>query len=161
MFTRYPYTAAERLMRYVQIDTQSNPLSMTYPSTEKQKDLSHLLAQELTLMGIADVYTDLFGYVYATLPSNTEKKVPVICFCSHVDTAPDCSGTQVKPLLHNFYDGNDIVLPDDPSQVLRVQDYPYLREHIGHSIITASGTTLLGADDKAGVAIIMDLVIFC
>lgn len=160
MFTRYPYTVAERLMRYVQIDTQSNPLSMTHPSTENQKHLSHLLAQELMQMGVEDVHTDPFGYVYATLPSNTEKEVPVICFCSHVDTAPDCSGTYVKPLLHTCYDGNDIVLPDDPSQVLRMQEYPYLREHIGHSIITASGTTLLGADDKAGVAIIMDFVHF-
>ena len=160
MFTRYLYTVAERLMRYVQIDTQSNPLSMTHPSTETQKHLSHLLAQELMQMGVADVHTDAFGYVYATLPSNTEKEVPVICFCSHVDTAPDCSGTYVKPLLHTSYDGNDIVLPDDPSQVLRMQEYPYLREHIGHSIITASGTTLLGADDKAGVAIIMDFVHF-
>ncbi|MBE7174404.1 MAG: peptidase T [Williamsia sp.] len=158
MFTEYPYTVADRLMRYVQIDTQSNPLATTYPTTEKQKNLSRLLVQELLQMGVPDVQTDPFGYVYATLPANTEKKVPVICFCSHVDTAPDCSGTHVKPLLHKDYDGSDIVLPDDPSQVLRIQDYPYLRGHIGQSIITASGTTLLGADDKAGLAIIMDMV---
>lgn len=144
-------------MRYVQVDTQSDPLSGTHPTTEKQKHLSRLLMQELLQLGAADVHTDLFGYVYATLPANTEKQVPVICFCSHVDTAPDCSGTNVKPLLHPYYDGNDIVLPDDPSQVLRMQDYPYLREHIGQGVITASGATLLGADDKAGIAIIMDM----
>lgn len=158
MFTHYSYTVVERFMRYVQIDTQSDPLSSTHPTTEKQKHLSRLLMQELLQMGAADVHTDPFGYVYATLPANTEKQVPVICFCSHVDTAPDCSGTNVKPLLHPCYDGNDIVLPDDPSQVLRMQDHPYLREHIGQGVITASGATLLGADDKAGIAIIMDMV---
>jgi tripeptide aminopeptidase len=99
---------------------------------------------------------DEFGYVYATIPSNTDKKnVPVVCFCSHVDTAPDCSGTDVKPILHKNYEGGDIVLPDDHTQVLRIADSPYLRQHIGGDIITASGKTLLGADDKSGVAIIM------
>lgn len=144
-------------MRYVQIDTQSDPQSNTHPSSFKQKNLSDLLAQELRSIGIADAHTDEFGYVYATIPSNSNKNIPAICFCSHVDTAPDCSGTNVKPLLHKDYNGDDIILPDDETQTISVKDYPYLKEHIGHSIITASGKTLLGADDKAGVAIIMDM----
>ncbi len=157
MLTGYSYTAASRFMRYVQIDTQSDPQSTTNPSTQKQKNLSSLLAKELLYMGIADAQTDEFGYVYATIPANTDKKVPVICFCSHVDTAPDCSGTDVKPILHKKYDGKDIILPDDHAQMITIQEYPYLKEHIGKDIITASGLTLLGADDKAGVSIIMDL----
>jgi tripeptide aminopeptidase len=158
MFDNYSYTAAERFMRYVQVDTQSDPNGTSYPTTEKQKDLSQILAKELLAMGIADAHTDAFGYVYGTLPSNTAKHVPVICFCSHVDTAPDCSGTHVKPILHSNYQGQAIVLPDDTTQVLRTDEIPYLKKHIGHDIITASGNTLLGADDKAGVSIIMDLV---
>jgi len=146
---------AERFMRYVQIDTQSNPQSGTHPSTEKQKDLSRILVEELKEMGIANAEMDTNGYVYAKIPSNTEKNVPVICFCSHVDTAPDCSGTNVKPILHKDYDGEDIVLPDDPSQVLSPVVFPYLKTQIGGDIITASGTTLLGADDKSGIAAIM------
>ncbi len=157
MFKNYHFTSPERFMRYVQIDTQSDPQSDTHPSTEKQKDLSFLLANELQQMGVADVHTDEFGYVYATIPSNTGKQVPVLCFCSHVDTAPDCSGTHVKPILHKNYNGGDIVLPADSSQVLKLHDHPNLRQHIGYDIITASGDTLLGADDKAGVAIIMDM----
>jgi tripeptide aminopeptidase len=158
MFDNYSYTAAERFMRYVQVDTQSDPNGTSYPTTEKQKDLSQILAKELLAMGIVDAHTDAFGYVYGTLPSNTAKHVPVICFCSHVDTAPDCSGTHVKPILHSNYQGQAIVLPDDTTQVLRSDEIPYLKKHIGHDIITASGNTLLGADDKAGVSIIMDLV---
>ena len=153
----YTHTAAERFMRYVQVDTQSDPTSTAQPSTEKQKDLSKVLVQELREMGIADAELDEHGYVYATIPSTTDKNVPVLCFCSHVDTAPDCSGTGVKPILHKKYDGKDIVLPDDTSIVITTKDHPYLQERIGDDIITASGTTLLGADDKAGVAIIMDL----
>ncbi len=153
----YNYTVVDRFMRYVQVDTQSDPQSTTHPSTEKQKDLSAILAQELKEIGIENVETDAYGYVYATIPSNTQKTVPVICFCSHVDTAPDCSGTGVKPILHKAYNGDNIVLPDDETQVLSIQNYPYLKEHIGHDIITASGTTLLGADDKSGVAAIMDM----
>ena len=160
MFSNYAFTAAERFMRYVQIDTQSNPLSNTHPTTEKQKDLSRLLAEELTAMGIQDAEMDEWGYVYATIPSNTEKDVPVICFCAHVDTAPDASGTGVKPILHTNYSGEDIVLPDDKTQVLRKKDFPYLEKLIGHDIITGSGTTLLGSDDKAGVAEIMDAANF-
>lgn len=147
----------ERFMRYVKIDTQSDPESNSFPSTEKQKVLSSLLAQELVNMGVADAHMDEWGYVYATIPSNSSKKVPVVCFCSHVDTAPDCSGTGVKPILHEKYDGQDIVLPDDHAQVIRTKDHPYLLQKIGEDIITASGLTLLGADDKAGVAVIMEL----
>ena len=142
-------------MRYVQIDTQSDPQSGTHPSTEKQKDLSKILVDELKQMGISDAEMDAYGYVYATIPSNTKKDVPVICFCSHVDTAPDCSGTNVKPILHKNYDAADIVLPDDKSQVLSAIVYPYLKTQIGDDIITASGNTLLGADDKSGVSVIM------
>jgi tripeptide aminopeptidase len=150
------HTLTKRFMRYVQMDTQSDPLSETHPSSEKQKQLSQLLAGELVAMGI-DAQADEFGYVYATIPATTEKKVPVICFCSHVDTAPDCSGTHVKPILHVNYDGKDIVLPDDTTQVISAADHPYLEKHIGKDIITASGLTLLGADDKAGVAVIMEM----
>jgi tripeptide aminopeptidase len=153
----YSFTVAERFMRYVQIDTQSDPQSQTRPTTEKQKNLSSMLAEELWTLGQTDAHTDEFGYVYATILSNTEKQVPVICFCSHVDTAPDCSGTSVKPILHKNYKGEDMVLPDDTTQVISIKNYPYLKEHIGHDIITASGLTLLGADDKAGGAIIMDM----
>ena len=152
---------AERFMRYVQIDTQSDPQSNKYPSTEKQKDLSNLLAEELKQIGMKDAGMDEFGYVYATIPSNSDKKnVPVICFCSHVDTAPDCSGTNVKPILHKNYDEEDIILPDDTSQVLSAIGHPYLRNHIGEDIITASGKTLLGADDKSGIAAIMQAAVF-
>lgn len=160
MFSDYSFTAAERFMRYVQFDTQSDPLSNTQPSTEKQKQLSQLLVAELQAMGIADAHMDAWGYVYATIPSNTSKNVPVICFCSHVDTAPDASGAGVKPILHQNYGGQDITLPDDATQVLSPQQHGYLKKLIGHDIITASGTTLLGADDKAGVAEIMDAANF-
>ncbi|HEU4609292.1 MAG TPA: peptidase T [Chitinophagaceae bacterium] len=160
MFQDYQFTVKERLIKYVQIDTQSDPRSDTTPSTEKQKDLSRLLVEELKELGIADAELDHYGYVYATLPSNTDKQVPVICLCAHVDTAPDCSGTGVKPIVHEKYDGSDIVLPDDTTQVISIADHPYLREKIGEDIVTASGNTLLGADDKAGVAIIMDLLRF-
>ena len=160
MFENYKFTAAERFLRYVQIDTQSDPLSKSNPSTEKQKDLSRILAEELKQLGVADAYMDEWGYVYATIPSNTEKKVPVICFCAHVDTAPDCSGKDVKPIVHANYQGQDIVLPDDTTQVLKISDNPYLQTQIGNDIITASGKTLLGSDDKAGVAEIMDLANF-
>jgi tripeptide aminopeptidase len=156
----YQYTAAERFLRYVQIDTQSDPQSSSHPTTEKQKDLGRLLADELKQMGIADAHMDEWGYVYATILANTDKKVPTICFCAHMDTAPDCSGTNVKPLVHKNYRGQDIVLPDDAAQILKMSDYPYLETQIGNDIITASGTTLLGSDDKAGVAEIMDLANF-
>ena len=157
MFHQYSFTVAERFMRYVQIDTQSDPHSNSFPSTEKQKTLSKLLADELKAMGIDAVETDEYGYVYAAIPATTNEVLHVICFCSHVDTAPDCSGTNVKPILHKNYQGQVIVLPDDPSQQISTQAYPYLEKQIGKDIITASGLTLLGADDKSGVAIIMDM----
>jgi tripeptide aminopeptidase len=151
------YSVASRLMRYVQIDTTANPNSETTPSSLKQKNLSELLVKELLEMGVADAHMDEYGYVYASIASNTTKQTPVICFCSHVDTAPDCSGTGVKPILHKNWDGSDIVLPDDASVIISTKQHPYLKERIGDDLITASGTTLLGADDKAGVAIIMNL----
>jgi tripeptide aminopeptidase len=160
MFEGYKFTASERFMRYVQVDTQSDPQSSSHPTTEKQKDLSRILVQELQAMGIGDAEMDEFGYVYATIPENTTKKVPVICFCSHVDTAPDASGTGVKPLLHPNYNGQPIILPDDPGIVISSTDFPYLEKLKGHNIITASGKTLLGSDDKAGVAEIMDAANF-
>lgn len=160
MFENYGFTAAERFMRYVQVDTQSDPRSDSYPTTARQKDLGKMLVEELREMGIADAHMDEWGYVYASIPANTDKKVPVICFCAHVDTAPDCSGTGVRPILHRNYQGQDIVLPDDPTQVLRMSEYPYLQTQIGNDLITASGTTLLGSDDKAGVAEIMDFAHF-
>jgi tripeptide aminopeptidase len=159
MFSKYQFTASERFMRYVQIDTQSDPQSNTYPSTEKQKDLGKILAAELLQMGLTDAHMDEWGYVYATIPSNV-KDVPVICFCAHMDTAPDCSGKNVKPILHKNFQGQDIVLPDDANQVISISEFPYLKTQIGNDIITASGTTLLGSDDKAGVAEIMDMANF-
>ena len=155
-FENYNYTVADRFIRYVQIDTQSDPNSPTCPSTEKQKDLSRVLVEELTAMGIKDAELDEHGYVYATIPATTDKNVPVLCFCSHVDTAPDCTGTNVKPQVVKNYQGQDIVLPGDTSQVIRVSEHSDLKNQIGHDIITTDGTTLLGADDKAGVAEIMD-----
>ncbi|NLR81643.1 peptidase T [Chitinophaga eiseniae] len=160
MFTNYSYTVDTRFMRYAQIDTQSDPLSSTFPTTEKQKDLSRLLVKELLEMGITDAELDEHGYVYATIPANTDKQVPVICFCSHVDTSSDSSGTGVKPIVHRQYDGGDIVLPDDENVVISAKEHPYLASKKGDDIITASGTTLLGADDKAGVAEIMDAAHF-
>lgn len=156
----YNHSVAERFMRYVQIDTEADPNSDTQPSSMKQKDLLSLLAQELRDMGIADAEMDEWGYVYATIPSNTDKELPVICFCSHADTAPDVTGANVKPILHKNYDGSPIAYPDDATLFLTVEDHPYLKERIGDDIITASGKTLLGADDKAGVAIIMDLAAY-
>ena len=160
MFSKYKFTAAERFLRYVQVDTQSDPQSTSFPTTEKQKNLGKILADELKAIGIADAHMDEYGYVYGTIPANSNKKVPVICFCAHVDTAPDCSGTGVKPIVHSNYQGQDIVLPDDTTQVLRLSEYPYLQTQLGNDIITASGTTLLGSDDKAGVAEIMDVANF-
>jgi tripeptide aminopeptidase len=149
------HTAKERFLQYVTIDTQSDPNSPTQPSTEKQKNLGHILVKELSAMGITDAHLDEFGYVYATIPANSDKKVPVICFCSHMDTSPDCSGEGVKPIVHANYKGQDLVLPDDKSVVIRMQDHPDLKAQIGNDIITASGSTLLGADNKAGLAAIM------
>lgn len=151
------HSIAERFIRYAKIDTQSDPNSNTFPSTAKQKNLSSLLVNELQAMGVEDAHLDEHGYVYATIPSNQSKHCPVICFCSHVDTTPDCCGANIKPIVHHNYKGQDIILPDDPSQVISPKEHPYLIEKIGDDIITASGLTLLGADDKAGVAIIMEM----
>jgi tripeptide aminopeptidase len=150
------YTLLDRFCKYVQIDTEADPNSVTQPSSEKQKNLSKLLVEELHAMGIVDAELDEFGYVYATIPSNTDKQVPVLCFCSHVDTSPDVTGKGVKPVVHANYDGGLIHFEDDKSLVLSAEEHTYLKERIGDTIVTASGTTLLGADDKAGVAIIMD-----
>lgn len=155
-FQQCAFTVAERFLRYVQIDTQSDPFSKTFPSTSKQKDLSRLLVEELHEMGVTDAVLDEHGYVYATIPANTTRDVPVLCFCSHVDTSPDCSGNGVKPVVHKNYNGGEIRLPDDSSQVLSPDNHPDLNAQIGNDIITASGKTLLGADDKSGVAILMD-----
>ncbi|HMK04977.1 MAG TPA: peptidase T [Ferruginibacter sp.] len=156
-----PDSIAERFMRYVKVDTQSDPTGTSHPTSEKQKDLSKMLWQELLGMGITNATTDEYGYVYATIASNSDKKnIPAICFCAHVDTAPDCSGTNVKPILHRYYDGKDIVLPDDNTQVLRMADSPYLKNHLNSGVITSSGTTLLGADDKSGVAAIMEAALY-
>jgi tripeptide aminopeptidase len=156
--TKFNHTVLDRFLRYVRIDTQSDPESPTTPSTEKQKDLGRLLAQELRDLGIADAHLDPHGYVYATLPATTDKKVPVVCFCSHMDTSPDCSGKDVKPQIVRNYQGGDIVLPADSSQVIRFAEHPALAHQIGQDIVTSDGTTLLGADNKAGVAEIMDAV---
>jgi tripeptide aminopeptidase len=154
------HSVLERFLRYVKLDTQSDPNSKTIPSTEKQKNLGKILVKELKEVGIDDVKMDKFGYIYATIPSNTDKKVPVICFCSHMDTSPDCSGNGVKPIIHYNYQGQDIILPDDSSQIIRLKEHSDLQNQIGNDIITASGTTLLGADNKAGLAEIVDAAQF-
>src|SRR6266404_7906920 len=156
----FTHDVTERFLRYVVIDTQSDPASPTCPSTEKQKNLGRLLASELQAIGLTDAHLDEHGYVYATIPANTDKKVPVICFCSHMDTSPDCTGANVKPQIARNYQGGDIVLPADPTQVIRAADHPALADQIGHDIITTDGTTLLGADNKAGLAEIMDAARF-
>lgn len=154
----YKYTCVERFLKYVQIDTQSDPDSDHYPSTIKQKVLGNILANELQEMGITDAHLDEFGYVYAALESNTDKNVPVICLCSHMDTSPETSGANVKPVIHKNYNGGDIILPGDTAQILNSSKYPELKNQAGNDIITSDGTTLLGADNKAGVAEIMDAV---
>ena len=156
----FTHSVTERLLRYVVIDTQSDPASPTCPSTEKQKQLGALLAGELRAMGITDAHLDEHGYVYATIPANSDKHVPVICFCSHMDTSPDCTGKNVKPQIVRNYRGGDIALVADPTQVIRVADNPALSDQIGNDIITTDGTTLLGADNKAGLAEIMDAAQF-
>ena len=154
-------SALDRFIRYAKIDTQSSEESQTYPSTPKQFDLLNLLVKELKYLGMKDVEIDQHGYVMATLPGNLPKtdkaygKVPVIGFVSHVDTSPSTTGANVKPQIIQNYQGGDIVLPGDNSVVLRVSENPELKHNIGKTIVTTDGTTLLGADDKAGLAIIM------
>jgi tripeptide aminopeptidase len=157
---RFTHTVTERFLRYVVIDTQSDPSSSTCPSTEKQKDLGRLLAAELQAIGVPDAHLDEHGYVYATIAANTDKNVPVICFCSHMDTSPDCIGRGVKPQITRSYRGGDIVLPGDPTQIIRAAEHPALGQQIGNDIVTSDGTTLLGADNKAGIAEIMDAAHF-
>ena len=156
MLKNYKNTATERFLKYVQIDTQSDPYSDSQPSTDKQLNLSRILVEELIYMGIEDAHVDKFGYVYATIPNNSTKNIPTICFCSHVDTSPDCTGANVKPIIHKNYQGQNLVLPDDNTQIIRFLEHEDLAHQIGNDIITASGTTLLGADNKSGVAEIMD-----
>ena len=154
----FKHTVTERFLRYVVIDTQSDPTSSSCPSTEKQKNLGRLLVRELQEIGVADAHLDQYGYVYATIPANSSKQVPVICFCSHMDTSPDCSGANVRPQIVRNYRGGDIPLCGDPSQIIRTADNPALADQVGNDIVTSDGTTLLGADNKAGVAEIMDAV---
>ena len=146
----------ERFLRYVKYDTQSNPASPSVPSTAKQLVLLEALVQELKALGLSDAFLDDKGIVMATLPANTKKpNVPVIGLLAHVDTSPEMSGENVKPIVHRAWAGGDIVLPDDPSAVLKPAELPALEACIGQDIVTASGTTLLGSDDKSGVAVIM------
>src|SRR5438477_268921 len=153
MFTS---SAAPRFLRYVTYDTQSDENSKTYPSTDKQLVLLKQLVKELKEIGAVDASIDQYGYVMATIPATPRKEyVPTIGFIAHVDTSPEVSGAQVRPIVHENYDGRDLVLPDDPAYVLRLSDNPELEEQHGNDVITASGHTLLGADDKAGVAEIM------
>ncbi|MDO3431991.1 peptidase T [Rhizobium sp. CBN3] len=148
-------TVLDRFLRYVVIDTQSDPSSSSQPTTEKQKDLGRVLVDELLEIGLSDAHLDEHGYVYASIPANSDKAVPVICFCSHMDTAPDFSGTDVKPQIVRNYAGGDIQLVGDSSRLIRVAEHPELNNQIGNDIVTTDGTTLLGADDKAGLAEIM------
>jgi tripeptide aminopeptidase len=157
---KFTHTVTERFLRYAVIDTQSDPASPSCPSTEKQKELGRLLVKELLEIGLVDAHLDQHGYVYATIPANTDKQAPVICFCSHMDTSPDCTGKGVKPQIVKDYRGGDIVLPADPAQIIRVADNPALKDQIGNDIVTSDGTTLLGADNKAGLAEIMDAAHF-
>jgi tripeptide aminopeptidase len=151
-----PTSVLDRFLRYVVIDTQSDENSTSYPSTSKQFDLLRLVVKELETIGLTDVSIDEHGYVFGTIPATSPKAdIPVIGFIAHVDTSPEMSGKNVRPIVHRNYQGQDLVLPDDPSTVLRLKEIPALAEQMGHDIVTASGTTLLGADNKAGVAEIM------
>jgi tripeptide aminopeptidase len=152
----YKFTCVDKFLKYVKYDTQSDEEAACFPSTEKQKVLSKDLAAELKAMGLADAHMDDNGYVIATIPANTEKNVPVIAFIAHVDTSPAVSGANVSPIVHRDYQGGDIRLPNDPNQIIEVKNNPDLEIMKGYTIITTDGTTLLGADNKAGVAEIMD-----
>lgn len=155
----YNSTVENRFIKYAKIDTTADPNSESFPSSEIQKDLGRVLVDELKALGVEDAEMDSWGYVFGTIENNTENdSLPTICFCAHMDTAPDVTGKNVKPIVHRNFDGNPITLPDDASQVITTDKHPYLKEKIGDDLITASGLTLLGADDKAGIAIIMDLV---
>jgi len=147
----------DRFMRYAQINTQSKEESGTYPSTPGQWDLLRLLEREMRDLGLKDVELDAHGYLLGTLPGNSPKKIPTVALLAHVDTSPETSGQGVKPMLHKNYQGGDLVLPGDPSQVIRAEENPDLAKVVGHTVITSDGTTLLGSDDKAGIAAILTL----
>ncbi|WP_029277969.1 peptidase T [Pedobacter borealis] len=159
-YTNFNKSLEQRFIKYAKIDTQSDPNSPTCPSTLKQKKLGKELAQELLEIGVTDAEMDDNGYVYGTIPSNTNKQLPVIFFCSHMDTSPDCSGENVKPIIHDNYQGQDLILPDDNNIIIKLSEHKDLKHQIGNNIITASGTTLLGADNKAGLAEIMEAATF-
>lgn len=158
MLENYKFTVVERFLKYVKVDTQSDPDSDTFPSTEKQKKLGNILVDQLLEIGVYNAHIDGHGYVYASIPSNTDKKVPVICFCSHMDTSPDSSGKDVNPVIHKNYDGSIIKFEKDETIELNPTEHTELNNKIGNDIITADGTTLLGADNKAGLAEIMDAI---
>lgn len=150
-------TTLERFLRYVKIDTQSDPNSRTIPSTMKQKDLSRLIVKELLEIGLKDAQMDENGYVMATLPSNTNKKIPTIGFIAHVDTSPQVSGTNVKPIIHrNYQRGKDLIHPETGKILVKASENPKLATLHGHDVITSDGTTLLGADDKNGCTAIVE-----
>jgi tripeptide aminopeptidase len=157
MSTELARELEQRLVRYVQIDTTSDPNSTTSPSTVRQYDLLNLLVNELESLGLQDVQLTEYGALLATIPATVAHAGPSVAFLAHVDTAPAFSGTGIKPRVHRSYDGSDIHFPDDPELGLSPRDYPYLAQKVGDDIVTASGTTLLGADDKAGVAIMMTM----
>ncbi|MDP4117469.1 MAG: peptidase T [Bacteroidota bacterium] len=157
---KYKFTCVDRFLEYVKYDTQSDEDSVSFPSTEKQKILLQKLADDLKAMGLKDAVMDEWGYVMATLPGNTAKKVDTIAFIAHADTSPAVTGLNVNPIMHKNYQGGDIVLPNDTAQVIEVKNNPELKDMIGFDIITTDGTTLLGADNKAGVSEIMDAVNF-
>jgi len=154
----YKFTCVERFLKYIKYDTQSDEESTSFPSTEKQKVLLKDLADELKKLGLKDAHMDEWGYVMATLPSNSSKNVPAVGFIAHADTSPAVTGAGVNPVIHKNYKGGDITLPKDSSQVIKLSDNPDLNNMIGHDIITTDGTTLLGADNKCGVAEIVDAV---
>ncbi|MCU0643439.1 MAG: peptidase T [bacterium] len=158
MKNKYEYTVVDRFLKYVRYDTQSEEGSDTYPSTAKQKILGEALVKELIAIGLSDARMDENGYVTATLESNVATQAPTIGLIAHLDTSPDVTGANVNPIVHRKYQGGDIVLPGDPSQIIRLKDNPNLANQIGNIIITSDGTTLLGADNKAGIAEIFDAV---
>ncbi len=146
----------DRFCRYVRIDTQANENAKSYPSSPGQLELGRLLMAELQAMGLRDAEQDNHGIVWATVPSNVTKPTPTVAFVAHLDTSPETSGKNVNPIVHRKYTGGDIPLPGDPTKVIRAAENPELRTLVGKSLITTDGTTLLGADDKAGIAVIME-----
>ncbi|NLF45894.1 MAG: peptidase T, partial [Syntrophomonadaceae bacterium] len=148
-------TLLERFLRYVKIDTQSDEDSSVHPSTPGQMELARLLEKELRELGLRNIRLSDKAYLMAELPANTDKKLPTVGFIAHLDTSPDVSGKNVRPLIFSNYDGSDLVLNQAENIVMQVQDFPELKEYTGQTVITSDGTTLLGADDKAGIAAIM------